>query len=328
MFVDAADYTYGGRNGQSRRSDDFDDSATLVDGNGDGVTWHRRMARVRNAVAEVADCGSHDYRPAPAKVFRCYLGFGTSTGAAQFGGALIFAISLVRLVRFAAISVRPAATSNYAYEAVQSSMQRFARRLQAGELAGLVCSARAVAWPPVRKSRLPWHRRPTSRPTRVRAASTLSTATEAAPLFYQLRRPRRRAPRGEASAGRRRPRHRPRAAALDRRRPRRQASRADRHAGQESAHRQAGREQEARRLGDRRTSGKRSLPRSSSKPLRGRGPRAGDRRQRQARHDLRHVRPLGPDRRLAVVLVGRRAGARSSTSSTSCRAASRRASRP
>ena len=41
--------------------------------------------------------------------------------------------------------------------------------------------------------------------------------------------------------------------------------------------------------------------------LAGRRPRARHRRQRQARHDLRRLRRLGADRRLALVLVGRRA---------------------
>ena len=49
----------------------------------------------------------------------------------------------------------------------------------------------------------------------------------------------------------------------------------------------------------------------------GRRPRAGHRRQRQARHDLRRLRPVGADRRLALVLVGRRAGARISASCSS-----------
>ena len=43
-------------------------------------------------------------------------------------------------------------------------------------------------------------------------------------------------------------------------------------------------------------------------PAAGRGARAGDRRQRQARHHLRHLRPVARDRRLALALVGRRAG--------------------
>ena len=59
----------------------------------------------------------------------------------------------------------------------------------------------------------------------------------------------------------------------------------------------------------------------------GRRARAGDRRQRQARHDLRHLRALRADRRLALVLVGRRAG-RAAQDASSCRAGTRVADAP
>ena len=59
-------------------------------------------------------------------------------------------------------------------------------------------------------------------------------------------------------------------------------------------------------------------------PMPGVDARAGDRRQRQARHDLRHLRSLRADRRVALVLVGRRAGAARRPTSTSPPAAIRR----
>ena len=57
-----------------------------------------------------------------------------------------------------------------------------------------------------------------------------------------------------------------------------------------------------------RASGRRSSFRWSAMPLPGVKSRAGDCRQRQARDDLRHLRSVGADRRLALVLVGGCAG--------------------
>ena len=55
-------------------------------------------------------------------------------------------------------------------------------------------------------------------------------------------------------------------------------------------------------------SGRRSCA-DRRQPVARRRPRARHRRQRQARHDLRHLRSVRADRRVALVLVGRRAGA-------------------
>ena len=72
-----------------------------------------------------------------------------------------------------------------------------------------------------------------------------------------------------------------------------------------------------------RASGRPRCSRSSSNPLPGVRPRVRDRRQRPARHDLRRVRRLEADRRLALVLVGRRARRASATRSTCCPAGTR-----
>ena len=60
-------------------------------------------------------------------------------------------------------------------------------------------------------------------------------------------------------------------------------------------------------------------------PAAGRRPRARDRRQRSARHHLRRVRRVQADRRLALVLLGRRAGAHQRRACTCCRAGTPRA---
>ena len=119
---------------------------------------------------------------------------------------------------------------------------------------------------------------------------------------------RRRAPRHGRSAGGHRARHRGTAAPADERRGSRRRRDRRRYARPKPRHRPARPATAARRGGDPRPLGVIDRP-GRRAPLARNRARARDRRQRQARHDLRRLRPLRTDRRLAVVLVGRRAGA-------------------